>query len=75
LICSTRPLRTPTGEPIAIEEITRGVVAAEGFDPGDASLRAAIRERIRPIITRLHKQGTIEGISGGRGSKSRLADA
>jgi hypothetical protein len=66
-------LRT-AAEPIGIEEISRHVVAAKGFDPGDASLRAVIRERIRPIITRLHKQGTIEGVSGGRGSKWRLAD-
>jgi hypothetical protein len=67
-------LRT-AAEPIGIEEISRRVVAAKGFDPNDASLRAAIRERIRPILTRLHKQGTIEGISGGRGSKWKLAAA
>jgi hypothetical protein len=62
-------------EPIGIEEISRRVVVAKGFDPGDASLRAAIRENLRPIITRLHKQGTIEAISGGRGSKWKLAGA
>jgi hypothetical protein len=32
-----------------------------------------IRENIRPIITRLRRQGMIEGISGGRGSKQKLA--
>jgi hypothetical protein len=62
-------------EPIGIEEISRRVVVAKGFDPGDAGLRAAIREHIRPIITRLHKQSMIEGISGGRGSKWKLAGA
>ena len=67
-------LRT-TGEPIGIEEISRRVVAAKGFDPKDADVRTAIRERIRPIITRLHKQDTIEGVSGGRGSKWKLAEA
>src|SRR5215469_17888012 len=65
-------LRNAAGEPIGIEQLARRVVAAKGFDPGDASLRAAIRERIRPIITRLRKQSTIEGISGGRGSKWKL---
>jgi hypothetical protein len=33
----------------------------------------AIRQSIRPIITRLHKQGAIEGISCGRGSNWQLA--
>jgi hypothetical protein len=65
-------LRT-VAEPIGIQEISRRVVVAKGFDPGDASLHAAIRERIRPIVTRLHKQSTIEGVSSGRGSKWKLA--
>jgi hypothetical protein len=59
-------------EPLSIEEISRRVVVARGFDPGDSDLRAAIRQHIRPIITRLHKQSEIEGVSGGRGSKWRL---
>jgi len=66
-------LRTAS-EPIGIEEISRRVVVAKGFDPGDASLRAAIRERIRPIITRLHKHGIIKGVGGGRGSKWKVPD-
>jgi hypothetical protein len=70
-----RILRTAAREPIGIEEISRRVVTAKGFDPGDASLRATVRERIRPIITRLHKQRVIEGIGGGRGSKWKLAGA
>lgn len=65
-------LRT-AAEPIGIEEISRRVVIAKGFDPGDASLHGAIRESLRPIITRLHKQGTIEGVGGGRASKWKLA--
>ena len=68
-------LRTAAGEPIGIEEISRRVVIAKGFDPEDASLRGSIRQGVRPIITRLHKQGEIEGISGGRGSKWKLAGA
>ena len=68
-------LRTAAGEPIGIEEIVRRVIAAKGFDPGDASLRAAIWQSLRSIITRLHKQGMLEGISGGRGSKWKLGGA
>ena len=67
-------LRTAAGEPIGIEEISRRVVIAKGFDAGDANLRAAIRQRVRAILTRLHKQGEITGISGGRGSKWKLAN-
>jgi hypothetical protein len=66
-------LRTAAGEPIGIEEIARRVTAAKGFDPADAGLRAAIRQTLRAIITRLHKQGVIAGISGGRGSRWKLA--
>jgi hypothetical protein len=68
-------LRTADGEPIGIEEIAGRVTEAKGFDSADVGLRAAIRQRLRAIITRLHKQGVIEGISGGRGSKWKLADA
>ena len=67
-------LRT-AAEPIGIEEISRRVTLAKGFDPGAASLRAAIRDRIRPIITRLHKERMVEVVGGGRGSKWELADA
>jgi hypothetical protein len=45
-------------EPIGIEEIARRVMLAKGFDPRDVSLRAAIREGIRPIITRLRKHAS-----------------
>jgi hypothetical protein len=65
-------LRIAADEPIGIEEIARWVTAAKGFVAADAGLRAAIRQRLRAIITRLHKQGVIEGTSGGRGSKWKL---
>jgi hypothetical protein len=66
-------LRTASGEPIGIDEISRRVTAAKGFDAADALLRSAIRQRLRAILTRLHKQGEIESIGGGRGSKWKLA--
>lgn len=66
-------LRTAAGEPIGIEEIGRRVILAKGFDASDPALRAAIRQRLRAILTRLHKQGVIEGVSGGRGSRWKLA--
>jgi hypothetical protein len=68
-------LRTASGEPIGIEEISLRVTTAKGLDAGDAILRAAIRQRLRAIITRLHKQGVMEGVSGGRGSRWKLAGA
>jgi hypothetical protein len=67
-------LRTAAGESIGIEEIGRRVILAKGFDASDAALRAAVWQRLRAILTRLHKQGVIEGVSGGRGSKWKLAD-
>ena len=66
-------LRTATGEPIGIEEISRRVITAKGFEATDEIFRAAIRQRLRAILMRLHKQGVIEGIGGGRGSKWKLA--
>ena len=68
-------LQIAAGEPIGIEEISRRVIMARGFEPSDEALRAAIRQRLRAILTRLHKQGVIEGISSGRSSKWKLAGA
>jgi hypothetical protein len=66
-------LRTAAGEPIGIEEISRRVIMAKGFEASDEAFRAAIRQRLRAILTRLHKQGVIEGINGGRANKWKLA--
>jgi hypothetical protein len=66
-------LRTAAGEPIGIEEITRRVMLAKGFDASDAPLHAGIRQRLRAILTRLRRQGVIEAVSGGRGSRWKLA--
>jgi hypothetical protein len=49
------------------------VMLAKGFDASDAALRAAVWQRLRAILTRLRKQGVIENVSGGRGSKWGLA--
>ena len=47
-------------------------IAAKGFDPGDAILRAAIREQVGSTVKRLHRNGAIENIGAGRASKWRL---
>lgn len=65
-------LRTAS-EPIGIDEISQRVVTAKGLDPADKILRAEMCESIRSTLSRLRKQNTIEGISGGRGSKWKLA--
>jgi hypothetical protein len=51
------------------------VIAAKGFDAGDAILRAAIREQVGSTVKRLHRTGAIENIGFGRTSKWKLADA
>jgi ribosomal protein S19E (S16A) len=68
-------LRTAADEPIGIEEISRRITTAKGLDARDVTLRAAIRQRLRTILTRLRKQGVIEAVSSGRGSKWKLAGA
>jgi chromosome condensin MukBEF MukE localization factor len=50
------------------------VIAAKGFDAGDAILRAAIREQVGSTVKRLHRNGAIENIGAGRASKWRLAE-
>ncbi len=66
-------LRTAAGELLSTEEITSRVIAAKGFDSGDAILRTAIREQVGPIVKRLHRDGTIENVGAGRASKWKLA--
>jgi hypothetical protein len=48
------------------------VIAAKGFDAGDAMLRAAIRDQIGDIVKRLHGRGDIEKIGHGRGTLWKL---
>jgi hypothetical protein len=49
------------------------VIAAKGFDTGDAILRAAIREQVGSIVKRLDRNGAVENIGAGRASKRKLA--
>jgi hypothetical protein len=44
------------------------VIAAKGFDAGDAILRAAIRDQVGSTIKRLHRNGAIHNIGAGRAS-------
>lgn len=65
-------LRTATGELLSTDDIAGRVIAAKGFDIGDAILRAAIREQVGSTVKRLHRNGAIENIGGGRASKWML---
>jgi hypothetical protein len=65
-------LRTAGGELLSTDEIAGRVIAAKEFDPGDAILRASIREQVGSTVKRLHRQGEIENIGAGRASKWRL---
>jgi hypothetical protein len=60
------------GELLSTEEIAGRVIAAKGFDAGDAILRAAIRGQVGSIVKRLHREGTIENIGAVRTSKWKL---
>ena len=65
-------LRTAAGERLSTDEIAGRVIAAKGFDAGDAILRAAIREQVGSTVKRLHRNDAIENIGAGRASKWRL---
>jgi transposase-like protein len=52
-------LRTAAGEPLSTDDIASRVIAAKGFDSGDAILRAAIREQVGSTVKRLHPNGAI----------------
>ena len=49
-------LRRAAGEPLTAEEITTRIMAAKGFDPRDARLRAMIRIQTGTVLKRLHRQ-------------------
>jgi hypothetical protein len=66
-------LRTAAGELLSTDDITGRVIAAKGFDAGDATLRAAIRDQVGSTVRRLHRNGEIENIGAGRASKWKLA--
>jgi hypothetical protein len=67
-------LRAVAGEQLSADDIAGRVIAAKGFDVGDAILRAAIREQVGSIVKRLHRDGAIENIGAGRANKWKLAD-
>jgi hypothetical protein len=66
-------LRTAAGELLSTDDISGRVIAAKGFDAGDAILRAAMRQQVGSTIKRLHRTGAIENIGAGRASKWKLA--
>ena len=66
-------LRTAAGELLSTDDIAGRVIAAKGFDAGDAILRAAIREQVGSTVKRLHRNAAIENIGAGRASKWTLA--
>ena len=65
-------LRTTDGELLSTDDIAVQVIAAKGFDAGDAILRTAIREQVGSTVKRLRRQGTVENIGVGRASKWHL---
>jgi hypothetical protein len=66
-------LRTAVAKLLSTDDIAGQVIAAKGFDIGDAILRAAIREQVGSVVKRLHRHGAIEIIAAGRASKWKLS--
>jgi hypothetical protein len=66
--------RTAAGELLSTDEIAGQVIASKGFDARDAILRTAIREQVGSVVKRMHRQGAIENIGGGRASRWKLGD-
>ena len=66
-------LRTAAGELLSTDDVASRVIAAKGFDVGDAILRAAIREQVGSTVKRLHRNGAVENVGAGRASKWKLA--
>jgi hypothetical protein len=65
-------LRTAGDELLSTDDIASRIVAAKGFDAGDAILRTAIREQVGSTVKRLHRAGTIENIGRGRATRWKL---
>jgi hypothetical protein len=65
-------LRTAACEPLNTNDIAGRVIAAKGFDPGNAILRAAIREQVGSTVMRLHRNRAVENVGAGRASKWKL---
>jgi hypothetical protein len=60
---------------LSTDDIAGRVIAAKGFDAGDAILSAALREQVGSTVKRLHRNEAIEDIGAGRASKWKLAGA
>jgi hypothetical protein len=58
--------RTAAGAPMSIAEITGQVIAAKGFDAGDAILLAAVRDQVGDIVKRLHRRCKVGKMGRGR---------
>ena len=64
--------RETSGEPVGVDGIADQIIAAKGFDSGDAILRAAIRDQVGGIVKRLHRRGEIEKIGQRRAALWQL---
>ena len=72
--CGMLAARAP-GELLSTDDIAGWVIAAKGFDAGDAILRASIREQVGSTVKRLPRNGAIENVGAGRASKWKVASA
>jgi hypothetical protein len=67
-------LRGTDGTLLTTDEIAGRIIAAKGFDAGDAGLRKAIGEQALALLRAFRKRGTVEQIGLGRGVRWKLAN-
>jgi hypothetical protein len=68
-------LRAVDGALLTTDEIAGRIIAAKGFDAGDAILRKVISEQSLALLRSFRKRGTVEQIGLGRGGRWKSANA
>jgi hypothetical protein len=67
-------LRAVDGALLTTDEIAGRIIAAKGFDAGDAILRKVISEQSLALLRSFRKRGTVEQIGLGRGGRWKSAN-
>jgi hypothetical protein len=62
------------GKLLSTDEIAGQVIAAKGFDGGDAKLRVSIRDQALTTLRVFRKRGAVEQVGLGRGVRWKLAN-
>jgi hypothetical protein len=60
--------------PLTVADLAASVIAAKGFDAGDAVLRKALGDLVKATLAAMRRRGVVEKIGPGRGVRWKLAD-